>query len=72
VGAARTRLDKAGAQGRRMPSRDGLLDKPMLAACGDVCDLTILDSGCGEAASLGSSSSAAHSGWWGLMLVTDD
>src|SRR5215472_7013498 len=26
-----------------MPSRDGLLDKPMLAACGEVCDLTILD-----------------------------
>ena len=31
-----------------MPSRDGLLDKPMLAACGDLRDLTILDCGCGE------------------------
>ncbi len=31
-----------------MPSRDGLLDNPMLAACGNVRDLTILDSGCGE------------------------
>jgi SAM-dependent methyltransferase len=36
------------ARERRMPSRDGLLDKPMLAACRDVRDLTILDSGCGE------------------------
>jgi SAM-dependent methyltransferase len=36
------------ARERRMPSRDGLLDNPMLAACGDVRDLTILDSGCGE------------------------
>jgi SAM-dependent methyltransferase len=36
------------ARERRMPSRDGLLDKHMLAACGDVRDLTILDSGCGE------------------------
>jgi SAM-dependent methyltransferase len=35
------------ARERRMPSRDGLLD-PMLAACGDVRDFTILDSGCGE------------------------
>jgi SAM-dependent methyltransferase len=36
------------ARERRMPSRDGLLDKPMLEACGDVRGLTVLDSGCGE------------------------
>lgn len=32
----------------RNPTRNGLLDAPMLAACGDVRDLRILDSGCGE------------------------
>ena len=32
----------------RNPTREGLLDQPMLAACGDVTGLTILDSGCGE------------------------
>jgi len=36
------------ARTHTMPSRDGLLDKPMLAACGDVRGLSILDSGCGE------------------------
>ncbi|HIG53712.1 MAG TPA: class I SAM-dependent methyltransferase [Candidatus Handelsmanbacteria bacterium] len=30
------------------PTRAGLLDKPMLRACGDVTGLRILDSGCGE------------------------
>jgi SAM-dependent methyltransferase len=45
------RLSPAWTQQARthtMPSRDGLLDKPMLAACGDVRGLTVLDSGCGE------------------------
>ncbi|HLJ89714.1 MAG TPA: class I SAM-dependent methyltransferase [Candidatus Angelobacter sp.] len=32
----------------RNPSRVGLLDKPMLAACGDVRGLEMLDCGCGE------------------------
>ena len=32
----------------RNPTREGLLDQPMLDACGDVTSLTILDSGCGE------------------------
>lgn len=32
----------------RNPTRTGLLDQPMLDACGDVRGLTILDSGCGE------------------------
>lgn len=32
----------------RNPSRIGLLDKPMLEACGDVEGLRILDCGCGE------------------------
>jgi SAM-dependent methyltransferase len=32
----------------RNPARAGMLDKPMLEACGDVHGLAILDSGCGE------------------------
>lgn len=32
----------------RNASRNGLLDNPMLEACGDVCGLAILDCGCGE------------------------
>ena len=32
----------------RNPTREGLLDQPMLEACGDVDGLKILDSGCGE------------------------
>ncbi len=32
----------------RNPTRNGLLDKPMLEACGNVEDLKILDCGCGE------------------------
>src|SRR5215831_9435175 len=32
----------------RNPTRNGLLDKPMLEACGDVRGLRVLDSGCGE------------------------
>ena len=32
----------------RNPTREGLLDRPMLEACGDVAGLTILDCGCGE------------------------
>lgn len=32
----------------RNPSRNGLLDKPMLKACGNVEGLRILDCGCGE------------------------
>jgi SAM-dependent methyltransferase len=32
----------------RNVSRDGLLDKPMLEACGDVRGLRVLDCGCGE------------------------
>jgi SAM-dependent methyltransferase len=32
----------------RNASRDGLLDKPMLEACGDVRGLRVLDCGCGE------------------------
>ena len=32
----------------RNPTRNGLLDPPMLQACGDVGGLTILDCGCGE------------------------
>ena len=34
-------------QGRN-PTRMGLLDRPMLEACGDVRGLEMLDSGCGE------------------------
>jgi 2-polyprenyl-3-methyl-5-hydroxy-6-metoxy-1,4-benzoquinol methylase len=30
------------------PTRSGLLDKPMLEACGNVEGLRILDCGCGE------------------------
>src|SRR5262245_29554227 len=30
------------------PVREGLLDRPMIQACGDVRGLTVLDSGCGE------------------------
>lgn len=30
------------------PTRTGLLDRPMLEACGDVAGLRILDCGCGE------------------------
>lgn len=30
------------------PTRRGLLDRPMIAACGDVRGLTVLDCGCGE------------------------
>jgi len=33
------------ARTHTMPSRDGLLDQPMLAACGDVRGLAALDSG---------------------------
>jgi ubiquinone/menaquinone biosynthesis C-methylase UbiE len=29
-------------------NRAGLLDKPMVEACGDVCGLRVLDCGCGE------------------------
>lgn len=36
------------ARTHTMPSRDGLLDKPMLAACGDVRGSNVLDCGCGE------------------------
>jgi 2-polyprenyl-3-methyl-5-hydroxy-6-metoxy-1,4-benzoquinol methylase len=32
----------------RNPTRNGLLDKPMLDACGDVSGLRVLDCGCGE------------------------
>jgi SAM-dependent methyltransferase len=32
----------------RNATRTGLLDKPMIAACGDVRGLEVLDSGCGE------------------------
>lgn len=32
----------------RNPTRDGLLDEPMLEACGDVEGARILDCGCGE------------------------
>ena len=32
----------------RNPTRKGLLDRPILEACGDVAGLTILDCGCGE------------------------
>ena len=32
----------------RNPTRTGLLDKPMLEACGNVVGLKILDCGCGE------------------------
>jgi SAM-dependent methyltransferase len=32
----------------RNPTRTGLLDKPMMEACGNVRGLRILDSGCGE------------------------
>jgi len=32
----------------RNPTRNGLLDRPMLEACGSVDDLKILDCGCGE------------------------
>ncbi len=30
------------------PTRTGLLDAPMIDACGDVTGLTVLDCGCGE------------------------
>ncbi len=36
------------AQEGRNPTRNGLLDKPMLEACGNVEGLRILDCGCGE------------------------
>ncbi len=36
------------AQEGRNPTRNGLLDKPMLEACGNVEGLKILDCGCGE------------------------
>jgi ubiquinone/menaquinone biosynthesis C-methylase UbiE len=36
------------ARERTMASRDGLLDRPMLEACGDVRGSAVLDSGCGE------------------------
>ncbi len=36
------------ARDGRNANRDGLLDPPMLEACGDVRDLRILDCGCGE------------------------
>jgi SAM-dependent methyltransferase len=32
----------------RNPNRKGLLDKPVLEACGDVSGLKVLDCGCGE------------------------
>ena len=32
----------------RNPTRNGLLDRPMLEACGDVSGLSVLDCGCGE------------------------
>ncbi len=32
----------------RNPTREGLLDPPMIKACGDVAGLRILDCGCGE------------------------
>jgi SAM-dependent methyltransferase len=32
----------------RNPTRTGLLDQPMIEACGDVRGLKVLDSGCGE------------------------
>ena len=32
----------------RNPTREGLLDKPILEACGNVEGLRILDFGCGE------------------------
>ena len=32
----------------RNPTRNGLLDQPMLEACGNVEGLQILDCGCGE------------------------
>lgn len=32
----------------RNPNRNGLLDAPMLAACGDVTGLSVCDLGCGE------------------------
>ncbi len=32
----------------RNPTRKGLLDKPMLEACGEVAGLSVLDCGCGE------------------------
>lgn len=32
----------------RNPTRNGLLDKPMIEECGDVRNLKILDCGCGE------------------------
>lgn len=32
----------------RNPTRNGLLDKPMLEACGNVAGLKVLDCGCGE------------------------
>ena len=32
----------------RNPTRKGLLDQPMLEACGDVSGLRVLDCGCGE------------------------
>jgi SAM-dependent methyltransferase len=32
----------------RNPTRSGLLDEPMLEACGDVSGLRVLDCGCGE------------------------
>jgi len=52
-----------------MPSRDGLLDKPMLAACGEVCDLTILDQWMRRGPLLQDPSRAQRAGGWGLKLA---
>ncbi len=38
----------AEAREGRNPTREGLLDKPMLEACGNVTGLSIVDCGCGE------------------------
>lgn len=36
------------ARDGKNPTREGLLDRPMLEACGEVTGLRVLDCGCGE------------------------
>lgn len=47
MGAARTLLDQAGSGGTQSRPH-GPIRHPMLAACGDVRGLQVIDSGCGE------------------------
>ena len=54
----------------RNANRAGMLDQAVLEACGDVRGLRIVDCGCGEGASAGSSSSGERSMCWGWIFVS--